>query len=231
MAREQADQPGAEQRFDLGLEDRALLGDVARREEARGMLPEQMGEAVQKTDELTEQGLVIEALGEEGDAALAEQGPPIPEASRRVVEPGTQMRVIERDIRGILGDAEELEKRVVIGQMPQRADLQAGQRGMRRIEVDRNDRGGICREVAEHVAAARCDRHHPARGINRQRREVDLRILPDLIIDEACEPEREQAIEQRLRPVRVLAMHRGIDCRQSHRSALHMSALISLVKL
>src|SRR5690349_7457589 len=72
MAREQADQPGAEQRFDLGLKDAALLGEVASSEDALGAVPEEMGEAVQETNEPAEQSFVIEALGEEGDAALAE---------------------------------------------------------------------------------------------------------------------------------------------------------------
>ena len=66
---------------------------------------------------------------------------------------------------------------------------------MRRVEVDRLDVHRVGGQVAHHVAAARRDRHQPAGRPELQGRQVDLRILPDLGVDQTLEHAREHALE------------------------------------
>ena len=70
------------------------------------------------------------------------------------------------------------------------------------------------------VAAARRNGHDPTGGIDGQRVEIDRRIFPNLIVDEACEPEGKESVEQGFLAARILAVHRGIDRRQTHRVVL-----------
>jgi hypothetical protein len=174
---------------------------------------------VHEADELAKR-LMVKPRGEEGDAASPKQRPLIPEIAGRIVEPSPQLRVVERHVGAVPGDTEEPEERRVVVEMLQRGDLQAGQRDMRRVEVDGDNLGRIGGQVVEDVAAARRDRHDPAGGIDRQRREIDRRVFPDLIVDETREPEGDETVEQGFPAVRILPMYRGIDRRQTHQLTL-----------
>ena len=99
-------------------------------------------------------------------------------------------------VRFVVGMAEEAEERVMVGQMIERLQLQFGQRDMVRIEIDRDDALGSRREIIEDVASARRDGDQPVMRLEFQRVEVDRRIFPDLVVHEALEHEREQALQR-----------------------------------
>jgi hypothetical protein len=92
---------------------------------------------------------------------------------------------------------------------------------MRRVEVERHDPGRVGEQVVEDVAAARRDGHDPAVRFEIERFQIDDGIFPDLVIDEAGEPDREQPIEQGLLlagccPVDRLLDRRRLAARQCH---------------
>ncbi len=70
---------------------------------------------------------------------------------------------------------------------------------MRQAEIDGGDLGRIGRQVGQDVAAARGDGHDMAIAVERQRLEIDLRVFPDLRVDQAAEQPLEQAFEKAFR--------------------------------
>ena len=83
----------------------------------------------------------------------------------------------------------------MIGQGLRRTELEAAERDMRAVEVDRGDLRRIGGQVGEDVAPARGDRHHVIGGAEGERLHVDRRVLPDLRVDQAAEGEGEQPFE------------------------------------
>ena len=82
---------------------------------------------------------------------------------------------------------------------------------MRAAEIDRGDARGIAGQIGQDVAAARGDRHDMAVGLQRQRLEVDLGVLPDLGIDQAAEKPLEQPLQEALAAQRPVAAHRLLE--------------------
>ena len=94
----------------------------------------------------------------------------------------------------VAGLAEEAEEIGLRGQMLYRRELHAVQRDVRGVEVDGVDRGRRAREIGEHVAAARRDGDDAVAFAELHRLHVDLRVFPDLRIDEAGKEQREQPL-------------------------------------
>ena len=67
---------------------------------------------------------------------------------------------------------------------------------MRPVEIDRDNFGGIGREIRKNIAAARGDRDYAIGGLKVQRLHVDDRIFPDLRIDEVAKREGEHPLLQ-----------------------------------
>ena len=107
-----------------------------------------------------------------------------------------------------VGVGEEGAEGGVVRQMAERRELQLVERHVRRIEIDGGDRDRRCREVAQHVAAARRDGDQALALLEAQRLEIDDGVFPDLRIDEAAEGEREQPLLDALSRHRLVAMHR-----------------------
>ena len=82
---------------------------------------------------------------------------------------------------------------------------------MRAAEIDGGDAGGIAGQVGKDVAAARGDRHDVAVGLQRQRLEIDLRILPDRGVDQPAEEALEQPLEEALTAQRPVAAYRLLE--------------------
>ncbi len=55
---------------------------------------------------------------------------------------------------------------------------------------------GIGGQIVEHVAAARSDGDEPVLWLKRQGFHVDIGIFPDLVVDEALEHQREEALQR-----------------------------------
>ena len=164
-------------------------------------------------EDMAEQAMMIEIVGEDADAAPAERGAPVPIGARSGIELDAQPPVIDGDVGARVGAAEEAEEGLVVGQVLQRAELEPSERDMRPVEVDRGDPGRIGGEVGEDVAAARGDGDHLMPRPDVERGHVDDRVLPDLGIDEALERQREQALEHAGARERLRAMDRSLEPR------------------
>ncbi len=147
------------------------------------------------TDEAAEQAVAIDVAGEDGDAPPRKRPPLFPIGACLRVEPVAQEAVVEAGVRLLVGVTEEAEEGFVAREMLDGRELQAQERHMRRVEIDRRDgrRGG--REITHDVAAAGRDGHDPLAGTEFQGCDVDLGIFPDLGVDETGKGEREQALQ------------------------------------
>ena len=77
-----------------------------------------------------------------------------------------------------------------------RRELELIERDMRGIEVDGIDVGRRARQIGEHVAATRCDGDDAVAFEQVHRLDVDLRVLPDLRIDQTSEEEGEEPFRE-----------------------------------
>jgi len=109
-----------------------------------------------------------------------------------------KVALIGPDIGIVLGVAEEPEEGLVVRQVAHGGELETGQRDMRPIEIDSNDLAGSGGEIGQDVAAARRDGDQARARRERQRPQVDLRILPDLGVDQTAKSEREDALQNTL---------------------------------
>ena len=117
------------------------------------------------------------------------------------------MLIVDLDVAGVVGVAEErVELRVAL-QMARGRELEAGESDVGAVEVDGGDPGGIGDEVAQHVAAAGRDREHVALRRDLERLEVDDRVFPDLRIDQVLERAREGALAQAVEGEDAVAVH------------------------
>src|SRR3546814_9831216 len=100
--------------------------------------------------------------------------------------------------------AEEALDVAMGGQVAEGCKLRAVERDMMRVEIDDVDRARRPCEISEDVAATRADRHDAVVGAKRHRLHVDIRVLPDLRVDEAGKKQAEKALGKALagqRPV------------------------------
>jgi hypothetical protein len=67
---------------------------------------------------------------------------------------------------------------------------------MRRVQIDRRDRGRVCGQIAEDVAAPARDCDDVTVGRDRQRLHVDDGVLPNLGIDQPAKGKGESALQQ-----------------------------------
>ena len=106
---------------------------------------------------------------------------------------------------------EEAAEQVVIGQRVDRGDLQAAQRDVRPVEVDCGDRGGVCGEIAQRVAAAAGDAENAAVFVDLEPFHVDHRVFPNLGVDQPAKGSRKGLVEQCVLQARAFADHRTVD--------------------
>ena len=78
------------------------------------------------------------------------------------------------------------------------------------IEINRSNMRRIINQIIEHIAAAGCNRHHMAIGLDIQRLHVDLRVLPDLRIDQTFKCSGKCSLQQTTARHCLIAMNRFI---------------------
>jgi hypothetical protein len=171
----------------------------------------------------------VEIIREGRDAPPAIQPARFPIGARDGIEMRLDAGIVGGHIVARSGGAEEAQKRLVIGQMAQRRELQSTERDMRAVEVDGADAGRVRREIRQDVAATRRDRDQMIVGAHVERRHVDDRILPDLRIDETAEREGEEAFQKTGARKHPAAVNRTVQvdgscaskspCRLRHRTS------------
>ena len=131
----------------------------------------------------------------------------VPIALRHLVEPRPKDLIVDLDVSGVAGVAEQgVELRVAV-EMARGRELQADESDVGAVEVDGGDPRGIGDEVAQHVAAAGRDREHVAGRRDLERFEVDDRVFPDLRVDQVLERAREGALAQPVEAEDAVAVH------------------------
>lgn len=152
---------------------------------------------VSQSDETSEQAVAVDVVREHRHAARAEpeRAPLFPIGARLSVELVGEIPPIGIDIRLVIGSAEKPVEHGPVRQMPRRCELEAVQRHMGGVEVDRRDRSGGGHEIGENVAAAGCNRDDVAVRRNRQRIHIDGGIFPDLRVHQVPERPGEQHLE------------------------------------
>ena len=79
---------------------------------------------------------------------------------------------------------------------------------MSAAEVERGDARRIADQIGQYIAAARGNRDHVAVALERQRLEVDVRVFPDLGVDETVEQSFEEAFEDPFATESAVPAHR-----------------------
>ena len=146
-------------------------------------------------DEVAEQAVMVEVAREQGDAPAAEDVAAFPIGARLGVDLIAQEAAVGGEICFFVGRAEEAVEGVVGRQQARRGELQLRQRHVRAVQVDGDDLLRVGGQVGEHVAAARGDGDHARMRLQRQRPHVDVRVFPDLRVDEPAEGEGEDALQ------------------------------------
>ena len=103
----------------------------------------QARERVTGAEDVAEQAVMVEIVGEDADAAAAERRPLVPIGAARGIELWPQPAVVGGDVGARVGAAEEAEEGLVVGQVLSRADLEPPERDMGAVEVDGGDAGRI----------------------------------------------------------------------------------------
>ena len=111
---------------------------------------------------------------------------------------GARCSRIERDIAGPVGSAEESVVEIVVGQAADARKLEPVERDVRSREIERGDAGGVGDQIRQDIAAAGRDRDHVVIRRDRQRLEIDVRVFPDLRIDQSLEQARKGKLQQAL---------------------------------
>ena len=169
-------------------------------------------------DEIAEQAIAVEVAREGLDAATPKGAAAVPIGGAGRVEMRQGRSGGSGDIAAAGGVAEERQEACMVGQVLQCGELEATERDMRPVEVDRADPGRPRREIGERVAAAGRDRDDVVPRLDRQRLHVDDRVFPDLRIDQAAEGEGEEALEQAGLGERAALMDGGCRARRSWRA-------------
>ncbi len=166
------------------------LAGQQRREIDPGELRQQM----RKTDEAAEHTVAVKSVGEIGMPRTADHVALVPIGARIGVQHQPQPLAIELRVGGRSGLAEELPELGVTGKCAKPGKLELEQRKMRLVEVDGIDLGRLRGEIGQRVAAAGGDRDDGRAERQLQRGKIGFRILPDLGVDQAAEPECEQPV-------------------------------------
>ncbi len=219
-----------EQGRDIALEQAALLFRRARGEDGLELLAVQLGDGMENADEAPEQAVAIQVLAEHVDAPAAQGTILLPISPRLGVELGPQIFVVGRAVGLVVRMAEEAEERVVAGQVLERGELQLGQRDVIGIEVDGDDPCRIGRHVVQDVAAARSDGNQPVLRLEVQGRQVDDRILPDLVIDKPLKHKSKEPLQGASFGVRRLLMGRLVEKQICHGIPLDLPLAAGRVK-
>ncbi len=119
--------------------------------------------------------------------------------------------LIDRDVGLVVGRAEEAVECFPRRQPAGRHQLQAIERNVCAAEVDGGDAGRPAGQIGQHVATARGDRHDMAVGLQRQRLEIDLGVLPDLGVYQPAEEALEQPLEKSFAAQRPVAAYRLLE--------------------
>ena len=210
------DQRPLEHRGEHRLEQALLLLGALCLEQGPWIGTMQAASEVRQADRPTEHAVAVETVGEALDPPLALEVAALPVAPGRVVEMRLDALIEDGDVLLAPGFAEETEEIGVIVEQRGRLELQPEQGQMRRIEIDCDDPLGLGQEVAHDVAAAGRDGRDPRPGCEVERGQVDLRILPDLRVDEAREDLAEQALEKAAAAVARVAARGGLDQGSAH---------------
>ena len=104
----------------------------------------------------------------------------------------------------VVGAAEEEEEILVAGQVLDGGQLQLQHAKMAAVEIDRLDVLRLVDEIIEDVAAAGGDGEHPAFRRQGEGLEVDPRVLPNLVVNEAVEPKGEEPLRNALGAQRMM---------------------------
>ena len=164
-----------------------------------------------KADEAAEQAGAVDVLAKDGNASLAGQAAGIPVLAGCIVELRRNEEIIGLDVAGIIMAGEEADDIRMARKMAERGELQAVQRHVMPVEIDHIDALGGCREIGEHVAAARSDGDDMMFWAQLHRCHIDGRILPDLRVDEAGEEQAEQTFRQAFQTQRLVLDQRGFQ--------------------
>ena len=210
---EEAHQRLGKQRQDFALVNRALFVLRAGSQHGAQVTPVQARDEMHGTDKNAEQAETVEAARKTGDATAARPFARLPIMARRGVEMWHQMLVIGGDICLVAGIGKEAPERLVIRQAHRRRQLQAVQRNMGGVEIDRRDFLRLGEEIARNIAAARGNGDHMVGLADAERVHVDDRIFPDLRIDQATEEECEQPLQRALGRKGAVAMDRSSQLR------------------
>src|SRR5215208_6121290 len=95
-----------------------------------------------RANECSEQSVPIEIALEKADAASAGQASPVPIAAGLRIDGKTQEAAVGQNVRARVGVAEETVERFVVGELTSSCELQACQRDMRPVQIDRQN---LCR--------------------------------------------------------------------------------------
>ncbi len=171
----------------------------------------ELGQQMRHADEIAEQPALVDALGKAADAAPANQVASFPIAARRLIEHGRQMRAIGRDVGRAIRLGEKAVEGGMVGKALRRRQLELVERDMRGVEIDRRDAFGIGHQIGQHVAPAAGDGHHAAVGQDLQGVHVDIRVFPDLRIDQPAKRQGKGMIEQAVGNAGALAHDRAGD--------------------
>src|SRR5215472_1124558 len=199
------------------LEEPRLVLEIAGAQHARRVVPGEPRREMQEADEAAEEAAAIEtAVREQAEAPFAERRAAFPEGARLVVEVRLKVVAISVPGAGIDAVAEEAIEGAVIRQVLRRRQLESRQCEMCGVEVDGDDLRGIGEEIIEHVATAGGDRQHAARGLEAERFEVDAWILPDLVVDQAMKPDREEPFRKTPLARHAVPVDRRLQQRRRH---------------
>ena len=206
-----ADEPVVEERRDVVFENLLLLRAARGRKQPRRVPLAHPGDAVQEADEIAHLRVVVEILGEILDARAekreAHPAPLLPEFAHVVVEMLGQERVVIVAVELVVPAAEKEEEVLIARQILNGRELQLEQAEMAPVQIDRGDMLRLVDQVIEDVAAAGGNRQHAALRRERERLEIDARILPNLVVNKTIEPEGEQAFGDALGAERVIVVN------------------------
>ena len=152
------------------------------------------GDQVANGDETAEQAGAVDVAVEDGDATASAQASCFPIASCRRVEIGCDMAIVHAAVGCHELFAEQAADRGVIRQVAKGRKLEPVERHMVRIEIDHIDRGRTSAQIGQHVAAARADCDDAGPFVQIHGLHVDVRIFPDLGVDEPREEKADESL-------------------------------------
>jgi hypothetical protein len=148
--------------------------------------------------ETSKHAMAVKAARKLRDPPPSQKIPRLPVFACRGIQMRTKPCVIGLHIARVGGAGEEAEQGAMIGDTPDRRELEPVEGHVSRVQVHRRHAPRLGHEVARHIAAAGRDRHHMVRLLDAERVHVDDRVLPYLGIDKPAEHKCKQTLEQSL---------------------------------